>query len=239
MSAPINNFRCYSLNERAITVEFGNAISAAILDTVTEYNQLLNRSPFPGFITTTPAYTTLTVFYDPLITANSALPGKSCLEKVSNYLYNLSMQPVKNNIKTGITVTVPVCYGGAYGPDLAEVASLHQLSVDAVISLHSNAVYKVYVIGFLPGFAYLGGLDERLATPRKATPRKIVAAGSVGLAGLQTGIYPIQSPGGWQIIGRTPLCLFDIRNSPPALLKAGDNIIFKPISENEFKTLAG
>ena len=114
---------------------------------------------------------------------------------------------------------------------------MHQLSSQQVINLHAAATYKVYMTGFVPGFAYLGGIDERLATPRKATPRKAIPEGSVGIAGQQTGIYPLQTPGGWQIIGRTPLKMFDAGRHQPALLKAGDTVVFKPVNQDEFDQL--
>jgi inhibitor of KinA len=168
----------------------------------------------------------------------SDLPGAGCFEKVSGYLNNLNAQQKAAEPATGDIVTIPVCYGGSFGPDLAEVAGLHQLSIAEVIQLHSAVVYKVYMIGFMPGFAYLGGMDERLSTPRKVTPRKSVPAGAVGVAGGQTGVYPLESPGGWQIIGQTPVRLFDLNRREPSLLKPGDTVIFKAIDSKEFNQLA-
>ena len=121
------------------------------------------------------------------------------------------------------------------GPDLEYVAEFHHLTIEEVISLHSAAVYKVYMIGFIPGFAYMGGLPAKLDTPRKDSPRKAVPAGAVGIAGKQTGIYPLETPGGWQIIGQTPIKLFDENRQPPAFLKAGDRIKFEPISLSGFE----
>jgi inhibitor of KinA len=132
-------------------------------------------------------------------------------------------------------VVIPICYGSSYGPDLDDVAAMHNLSSEAVISIHSAATYMVYMIGFVPGFAYLGGMHKVLASPRKATPRAAVPAGSVGIAGEQTGIYPLNTPGGWQIIGRTPLSMFNTHRTQPALLKAGDRVQFKPINTSQFK----
>jgi KipI family sensor histidine kinase inhibitor len=133
------------------------------------------------------------------------------------------------------TVEVPVCYGREYGPDLEEVAALHSLSSQEAIALHSASFYHVYMIGFTPGFPYLGGLDPRLATPRRKTPRDRIPAGSVGIADRQSGIYPIESPGGWQIIGRTPLRLFDLNRSPVFLIRAGQTLRFRPITRDEFE----
>jgi len=235
---PEGIFKIYYLSEAAVTVEFGQRITSNLLNAVNSLNILLYRQPFPGFHTTVPAYSTLTVFYDPVLVIKSDLPGADCFEKVSGYLNNLNPQqkavkPAMRNI-----VTIPVCYGGGFGPDLAEVASLHQLSIAEVIKLHSAVTYKVYMIGFIPGFAYLGGMDERLSTPRKLTPRKSVPAGAVGVAGLQTGVYPLESPGGWQIIGQTPVKLFDLTRREPSLLKSGDTVIFKAIDIKEFNKLA-
>jgi inhibitor of KinA len=234
-----SNFSCYSLSEKAVTVEFGNKINGDTLATVTLCNQLLLQASFPGFITTTTAYTTITVFYDPTITIKSLLPGSDCFEKVVGYISKLlaDYKPVQQ--KSGSILNIPVCYGGNFGPDLIHVAQYHKLRPDDVIQLHSSAVYTVYMIGFLPGFAYLGGMTEQLFTPRKASPRKLVTAGSVGIAGQQTGIYPMDSPGGWQLIGQTPVTLFDVKHNPPSLLKAGDLVQFSPISGDEFKAIIG
>lgn len=145
-----------------------------------------------------------------------------------------SSEPRTSSIKE-----VPVCYGGEFGPDLEEVAAHHVLDIEEVIQLHCIPLYQVYMIGFTPGFAYLGGLDERLHTPRKNEPRKKVLAGSIGIADQQTGIYPIDSPGGWQLIGRTPLRVFDPDRETPFLIQAGDFVRFRPITEMEFEKHPG
>ncbi len=132
------------------------------------------------------------------------------------------------------TVEIPVCYGGALGEDLETLARSRGLSAEAVVAIHSGVTYHVHMLGFVPGFAYLGGLDERLATPRRATPRPRVPAGSVAIADGQTAIYPLETPGGWHLIGRTPLQLFRADASPPSLLNAGDTVRFVPISTEQF-----
>jgi inhibitor of KinA len=235
---PNKAFKIYYLSETAVTVEFGQQIAEGLLNAVNSLNLLLHQQPFPGFNTTVPAYSTLTVFYDPFVVIKSDLPGLSCLAKVSGYLGDLNLQMKTTNSVKGDIITIPVCYGGAFGPDLAEVAGFNQLSIAEVIKLHTAATYKVYMIGFVPGFAYLGGMDELLATPRKATPRKLVPAGAVGIAGQQTGVYPLDTPGGWQIIGQTPLKMFDLDRGQPSLLKAGDIVIFKSIDIQEFNDLS-
>lgn len=230
-----DNFTIYYLNEQAITLEFGQEIRQNILDQLRHLNKLIHQNPFPGFRTTVPAYTTLSVFFDPMQVIKSGLPGHDCFEKVSAYITQLKSGTGDDKKSTIKTVSIPVCYGNSFGPDLEEVAKRNNLTTNEVITLHSSAVYQVYMIGFVPGFAYLGGMSALLSTPRKSTPRKAVPAGSVGIAGGQTGIYPLETPGGWQIIGRTPLQLFDARKSSPALLKAGDLVVFKPITDQEYQ----
>lgn len=229
----------YYLSEQAVAIEFGQEISEAFLTQVKQVDDLIHQKPFPGFRTTVPAYTTLSVFFDPVeVIKSQGLQGKDCFEKVSWYLNQLNIEPVKEAPALNAIITVPVCYGDAFGPDLDEVAKIHNLTAAEVISLHCSVVYKVYMIGFVPGFAYLGGMPELLATPRKPTPRKVIPAGAVGIAGKQTGIYPLETPGGWQIIGRTPLTLFNALRPQPVLLKAGDRVLFNPVSDNEFKLIA-
>ncbi|WP_342647991.1 5-oxoprolinase subunit PxpB [Mucilaginibacter sp. CSA2-8R] len=229
------NLKLYSLSEKAITINFGDSISADLLTQITAVNQLVQEQPFPGMITTVPAYSTLTVYFDPLQVYKSTLDGWRCLDKVGNYILSLSLTDRQSTLNTIAPIIIPTCYGGSYGPDLEAVAAMHHLSSEAVISIHSAAAYIVYMIGFVPGFAYLGGMDKILASPRKATPRAAVPAGSVGIAGEQTGVYPLDTPGGWQIIGRTPLSMFDTDRTQPSLLKAGDRVQFKPITTSQFK----
>ncbi|MEW6424590.1 MAG: 5-oxoprolinase subunit PxpB [Bacillota bacterium] len=182
-----------------------------------------------GIVELVPAYRTVTVYYDPRRAAYHEL-----VEEIKERL-SAGAAPKKTRPKT---VEIPVCYGGEYGPDLDFVAGYHGLEPAEVVALHTKSPYHVYMLGFLPGFPYLGGLPERLATPRLDSPRMSVPAGSVGIAGNQTGIYPVASPGGWRIIGRTPLALFDPAKEPPALLSPGDQVRFVPIDEREFTQLA-
>jgi inhibitor of KinA len=135
------------------------------------------------------------------------------------------------------TVSIPVCYGGEYGPDLEYVARHHNLTPEEVISIHSEGEYLAYMIGFAPGFPFLGGLSEKIATPRRPSPRTSIPAGSVGIAGMQTGVYPISTPGGWQLIGQTPVKLFLPKQNPPSLLQAGDIVKFEPISKEEYQEM--
>lgn len=216
-------------------MEFGNAISEELMHTISAFNQLILQKPFTGLITTVAAYTSLTVFFDPIKVIQTDLPGKTALQKVTNHIKQLK-QTDASNTKTDInTITIPVYYGGNFGPDLEHVASINYLTIDEVIRIHTSAIYLVHMIGFVPGFAYLGGMPPTIAAPRKATPRAAIPAGAVGIAGLQTGIYPLQTPGGWQIIGQTPLKMFDANRPLPSLLKAGDQVVFKSISADAFE----
>lgn len=234
----VSIFRVQYLSEYAVSAQLGDAIDESTLQRITSFAALLREKPFTGFIDAVPAYVTLSVFYNPVQVVNAtAMTGKTGFEKVSNYLSALYPELQVQLVSKGDSVVIPVCYGGQYGPDLDEVAGINNLNPEDVIALHTASVCKVFMIGFVPGFAYLGGMNERLATPRKATPRKMVPAGSVGIAGKQTGIYSLDTPGGWQIIGRTPFILFDADMPEPSLLKAGDQVSFRAIDEAEFERL--
>ncbi|WDF77192.1 5-oxoprolinase subunit PxpB [Mucilaginibacter sp. KACC 22773] len=233
------SYKIYSVSEYSVTVELSQEIGEVAFNKLNAFIYLINKNPFPGLKTIVPAYTTLTVFFDPVIVFKSAMVGRDCFDKVSIYINNLNEPSNTITTESGEVVIIPVCYGGIFGPDLEEVANHNKLTTDEVIHLHASGTYKVYMIGFTPGFPYLGGMDAQLATPRKAAPRKAIPAGAVGIAGLQTGVYPIETPGGWQIIGQSPLKLFDIHRVKPALLNAGDRVIFKPIGIDEFKEIAG
>lgn len=231
------HFHIYHLSERAVTIEFGYQINDELLTRITGFSELLYQAPFYGFETAVAAYTTLTVYYDPLKVMRLELPGKDSFKKVSAWLYNMKDMLEDKLLPDSEVFAIPVYYGGPLGPDMEEMAELHGLSVDDIISLHTSPVYKVHMIGFMPGFPYLGGMPDKLASPRKLKPRIRVPAGSVGIAGRQTGIYPLESPGGWQIIGQTPVKLFDVNRTSPSLLKVGDRLIFKSISMEEFESL--
>lgn len=216
----------YPLGDSAITMELGHSISADLQGQITAIGSFLETYSFEGFVEYVPAFTTVTVFYDPLVTDYETVEAllKEMLNEIAEEVPDLD----------AVTVDIPVLYGGPQGPDLSFVAIHAGISEAEVIRLHSSEVYLVYMIGFAPGFPYLGGLNEKIACPRKEIPSLKIPAGSVGIAGLQTGIYPIETPGGWQIIGQTPLKLFDAERDPPALIKAGNRLRFIPITEEEF-----
>lgn len=230
--------RLYPLGDAAVVLEFGQAIAPATHRLIRAFERVLAQQPFAGLRECVPAFTTLTVYYDPW--ALSQLAQISPYEQVASYLQSLlpAAQVAAVNYAPGPLVEIPVCYGGDFGPDLAVVASHAQLSVEEVVAYHSQPEYLVHMLGFVPGFPYLGGLDARLATPRRTQPRPLVPAGAVGIAGLQTGVYSLPTPGGWQLIGRTPLRLFDASRAQPSLLQAGDRLRFMPISVAEFQRIS-
>jgi inhibitor of KinA len=185
------------------------------------------------------AYETVTIIYDPMRLVGpfpeQRLPYERAAAEVLQILAGESAPPAAESR----LIDIPVCYGGIYGPDLRESAARSELSEERFIECHASGRYIVTMIGFMPGFPYLTGLPPQLAQPRKASPRSRVPAGSVGIAGSQTGIYPLESPGGWQLIGRTPIRLFDYRRESPSLLQAGDRIRFVPIDAKQMADLEG
>ncbi|HXM32693.1 MAG TPA: 5-oxoprolinase subunit PxpB [Chthoniobacterales bacterium] len=200
----------------------------------------LEAASIPSVIELAPAYTTVAVFFDPTRVAPDEIPEtpfdwlRAKIEKV------LKSRPALQKQKTeSDAIEVPVCYEGEFAPDLPEVARHAGLSEDEVVRRHSSASYRVNCLGFTPGFPFLSGLPAELATPRRVTPRKEIPAGAVGIGGAQTGIYPRKSPGGWNLMGRTPLRLFDVQREPPALFQAGDRVRFRKISREEFDALSG
>ena len=214
--------------DSCLVVDFGNSISLEINAKVQALRSYLETHGTCGIKELMPTYRSLAVYFDPVGTNMDSLARK--------ITEGLSSIEGKQTVSTK-EVTIPVCYGGEYGPDLESVAQYHNISEKDVIRLHSGRSCYCYMLGFTPGFSYLGGMDESIATPRLATPREIIPAGSVGIAGKQTGIYPIDSPGGWQLIGRTPLIMYDPRRNPPTLLDAGIWVGFRPIDEEEFSAI--
>lgn len=224
----------YPLGDAAIVLEFGDHINRVTHWQIQAFTAYLDQHPFPGLVEYVPAFTTLTVYYDPWVVSQQGFlnPYNTVAARLEEMCFQVKINPQKPTPKI---IEIPVCYGGKYGPDLDYVASLHGLKPKEVIKLHTQNTYLVYMIGFTPGFPYLGGMAPEIATPRKEKPRARVSAGSVGIAGKQTGVYSIPSPGGWQIIGRTPLVLFNPHRERPSLLQAGDLIRFKAISEKKFE----
>lgn len=215
------------VGESGLLVEFANVIDPAVNGRVRALLAALDAAPPPGLRDLIPAYRTLLILYDPL-----ALTEEALLEWVRSLEAPTSADDAPSRI-----VTIPTIYGGEFGPDLDDVAAHCGLATEEVIVRHSAATYLVYFIGFSPGYPYLGGLDPALATPRLASPRTRVPAGAVAIGGQQTGIYPQETPGGWRIIGRTPLRLYDPQRAEPFLLRAGDRVRLRPIGANEYEAL--
>jgi KipI family sensor histidine kinase inhibitor len=215
--------------DRALVVEYGATIDEQVNARVRGLAAMLNAAAPPGIIETVPTYRSLMVHYDPLQLAVSEL--ERILRAADAGLAEVVVPERR-------TVEMPAVYGGEFGPDLADVAAHHGLSEDDVVAIHAATDYLIFMLGFMPGFPYLGGLSPRIATPRLSTPRTVVPAGSVGIAGQQTGIYPTDSPGGWRLIGRTPVRLFDAARTPPVLFEAGDYLRFIPVSARESAEIA-
>jgi inhibitor of KinA len=219
--------RFLSAGDRGVVVEFGDRIDRALSEEVLRLAAQLRTSELPGVVETVPTFRSLMVHYDPLVTSRAELEGAIA-----------SLLDRGPGPRAAATLwRVPVCYEDEFAPDLAEVARLTGLAPGEVVTLHSGVRYHVYMLGFLPGFPYMGDLPAALALPRRADPRVRVPAGSVSIATSLTAIYPYESPGGWHLIGTTPVRLFDIERAPPALLAPGDAVLFEPIDAAAFAAI--
>ena len=215
--------------DTSVCVEFGNEISEAINAKIRAYNIALQDSKIPGIVETVPTYRSLMIHYDPEVILCAPL-----MEELRGLLGKLD----QIRIPPSEVIEIPVLYGGEeMGPDLAFVAEHAGKTQEEVIQIHTSTEYLIYMLGFTPGFTYLGGMSEEIAAPRLKQPRVKIPAGSVGIAGSQTGVYPIDSPGGWQLIGRTPLKLYDSEREKPVLLESGQYIKFRPVTEEEYKAI--
>jgi len=219
------NIRFLAASDQSLLIQFGETISLETHHQIVRFLKLIGSSPVDGVKNLHPAYCSVLVKFEALKFDHAEIESK-----LAPYLARL--QEVK--LPDPRLREIPVCYGDEQGPDLEEVASIHNLKAQEVIHLHSSATYTVYFLGFVPGFAYLGGLPEQLATPRLETPRKRVPAGSVAVGGSQTGVYPVSTPGGWRLIGRTPRKMLDPQSQQMSFLETGDQVRFVPISQKEF-----
>lgn len=216
------------LGDSAFVLVCGDEPDDSTLVRVGAVAEALRHAALPGVLDVVPAFVNVTVYYDVAHTGPyAAFEGR--VAEVARQAEESTVSAPKPR-----TVDIPVCYGGEFGPDLQTIAERAHLRIDQAIELHASVLYRVLAIGFVPGFAYLGGVPAKLHTPRRATPRPSVAAGSVGIGGTQTGIYPYSTPGGWNLIGRTPLAMFDVARPEPALLRAGDRVRFRAITAEEF-----
>lgn len=227
------HYRIYPLGDNALNIDWGNRIDEVTNREVLTLWERLRQARLPGVNDLIPAYSSLSVIFD----ANELLrqsPGQLPYQTMRKLVAQALNAPFEMSNVSGREIRIPVCYDPAMAPDLPGLAARSGLSHDQIIQLHTAREYRVYMLGFLPGFPYMGTVDERIATPRRAEPRPRVPAGSVGIAGAQTGIYPLESPGGWNLIGRTPLRLFDLYSTEPTLLQPGDRVHFYAISPEQF-----
>lgn len=223
----MGNVRFLPCGDQAVTVEWGSTIDEHINRQVHAFARKVEALSHPAITEVVPTYRSATVHYRPEVFSYEEL----------NQLLTPLAQGSAEEAEELPVVEIPVCYGGEYGPDLEEVAQHCSLTPEEVIARHTAPTYRIYMLGFTPGFPYLGGMDPSIAAPRRKEPRIQIPAGSVGIAGEQTGVYPIVSPGGWQLIGRTPLRLFDPQREQPILLSAGAGIRFVPIDEETFRKM--
>ena len=218
----------FPLGDTAFLIKLGNDISIETHRKVRNLFHNLESEEIEGVIELVPSYNEIMILYEP-----SIISYKDLFNKIED----IDFEDTNKLAKSHKIIHIPVCYDKKYSPDMEIVAQANQISQNEVVKIHSNPEYLVYMLGFTPGFCYLGGMDNSIATPRKENPRQLIEAGSVGIAGAQTGVYPIDSPGGWQIIGKTPLVLFDPKRKPEFLINAGDYIKFYAISEMEFEEI--
>ena len=220
------NVKIFPLGDNALTIEFGNEISPALNGLAVKLANYLEQNPFKGFIETVPAYASVSIFYNISIVRKTFFGFSTAFQTVENFVRNaLNNLPETAENKSRL-IKIPVDFSSEFAPDLEFVAASNNLSPPEVIEIFTATTYRVYMLGFLPGFAYMGEVDERLTAPRKKSPRLKVNKGSVGIAGRQTGIYSLESPGGWQIIGKTDLELFTPEAETPTLLQPGDSVKF-------------
>ncbi len=223
--------KIYPVGDMAISVDFGNVIEEAVNNQVMRLKAMLKDSNIPGIEEMLPSYRALMICYDPHRISYAELS-----EKVVE-LQSLG-EKAASSAEAKVVRIIPCCYGGEYGEDLQGMEELTGLSQKEIIDIHAGTDYKIYMLGFLPGFVYLGGMDERIAAPRLESPRVAIPAGSVGIGGKQTGVYPIASPGGWRLIGTTPVKFYDPKAKKPILCNAGEYIRFQPVSKEEYQSIA-
>jgi inhibitor of KinA len=240
MKTETSRFIFHPLGDQAVVIELGEEINEETHQKVQLVTSFLDGHMEPWMIEYIPAFTTVTIFYDP-VEVISRFGGRKLMpyELVCRQLETLLASIPQARETRQRTVEIPVCYGGAMGPDLPFVAEYNGLTEEEVINIHASGDYTVFMIGFAPGFPFIGGMSEKIAAPRREAPRLKIPPKTVGIAGKQTGVYPIETPGGWQLIGRTPTELFRPEDDPPTLLRAGDKVKFIPICYEEYIRLGG
>jgi inhibitor of KinA len=230
-----NQYKIFPLGDAAVTFDMGNLISEPLNQKALAMQQWLLANPFEGLKDCLVAYSSLTVLYNPAVVKKYYNPDNTIFHWVEGQLQQAFENALQTAAEVREVISIPVCYEAPFAPDLTELAQQKQLTEQEVVTLHTGTIYNVYMIGFLPGFSYMGEVNEKIAVPRKQNPTQVLA-GSVGIAGSQTGIYPLKSPGGWQVIGRTPLKMFDPFVPEPVKLQAGDRVQFFAITKQEFES---
>ena len=231
-------YSIFPLGDNAILIDFGNELNESINQKLLAIFRKIKEQNIPGVLDVVPAYSSLTIHYDVMKIFEKA-KGRAVFDFITDRVKKIVEDDTEITFEENRKISIPICYDEEFGIDLSYLADEKNLSVEDVIQLHIDKAYRVYMIGFLPGFAYMGEVDQKIQIPRKENPRTQIEAGSVGIAGAQTGIYPLQSPGGWQIIGKTPVQLFNKERTEPVLLKPGDEIKFFSISKHEFRNYQG
>ncbi len=220
--------------DRCLMVEFGQKVDRETNLRARALAQYLDDHPLPGVLDVVPAFTSVAIHYRPealVEPAGNGLPYDRLAARVEQVL----QAGVERKVPAQRRVEIPVCYGGEFGPDLEEIARARKVTPDELITIHSQSPHVVYMLGFAPGFPYIAGLDERLAMPRRATPRLKIPLGTIAIAGGQSVVYTLETPGGWNLIGRTPLRVFTPETDPPCLLRAGDAVHFVPITLEQYR----
>jgi len=227
----VNTFRIVAAGDAAVIVELENRIDPVVNETAIALAKAIQTAAVPGVRDVVPTYRSVAIHFDPLRTDYDALVARvnTWMEDGSH-----SLEGTRRPNGDPSPVRVPVCYAGEFGPDLSDVAAFAAVSEAEAVRLHTSRIYRVFMLGFMPGFPYMGIVDQRIAAPRLSTPRVRVPVGSVGIAGMQTGIYSVSTPGGWRIIGRTPLKPFDVSRGEPVLFKPGDAVQFYAIDPGEY-----
>ncbi len=229
-------YKIVSCGDHAVTIDFGNTIDETINNYILHLFHHLKQKNIPGIKDILPAYSSLTVVYD-VITIHKIISTPDAYIWITQQLEMILQQKQGDKFEEPRIINIPVCYEEQFAPDLHELAAHKNITPESVGKVHYSKPYRVFMLGFLPGFAYMGTVEKIISMPRKTKPRLKVPEGSVGIAGLQTGIYPMESPGGWNIIGQTPIKLFDANKPGGALLQPGDHVHFYPVTVEEFEKI--
>jgi len=227
-------YNIFFISESAATIDFGSTINEEMNKKIIALFDRLSDHPAEGMVEAIPAYSSITLYFDICSLRYKVNPQMKVHDWIINELHKQMRADLSAPNQEKHVVRIPVCYDADLAPDLLWISKQRKINPEEIVQLHHSTQYRVYMLGFLPGFAYMAEVDERIAIPRKPQPR-VIAAGGVGIAGRQTGIYPLNSPGGWQIIGRTPLKMFDVNANPMCRVKAGDYVEFYPITRDEFE----